>query len=163
MKTIRQLHVFGAVGEATVAEPDDHVHIMRRYVLTANITIIIVFAIEWTDIRGFHWCPLVVPSWRIQHFVCQTVYIFIYCLLSARYGIKGIEQQMISQIYLHYCKTLSEYEARESGNRKENDLGKQLEFRGFCGDTEVVKNICRSANQPHGVFALLQMFLWGII
>jgi len=93
--------------------------------------------------------------------VCQTVYIFIYCLLSARYEIKGIEQQMISQIYLHYCKTLSEHEARESGNRKENDLGKQLEFRGFCGDTEVVKNICRSANQPHGVFCTSANYVVG--
>ena len=54
MKAISEFHVFGALEVPSTAESDNHVHIVWRYVLAADIAVIIVFAIEWTDIFDFH-------------------------------------------------------------------------------------------------------------
>jgi hypothetical protein len=54
VKTVGQLEVFGALDVSSVAVSNDHVNVMWRYILTADIAIIIVFAIEWADVLICH-------------------------------------------------------------------------------------------------------------
>jgi hypothetical protein len=48
-ETVGQFLVFRAVTVATAAITDDHIHIVTGDVSAADITVVIVFAIEWTD------------------------------------------------------------------------------------------------------------------
>jgi hypothetical protein len=54
VKAINQLQVFGTLSVAPAAKPDNHVHIVWRYVLASDIAVIIVFSIEWTDVLFPH-------------------------------------------------------------------------------------------------------------
>ena len=53
-KAVRQLHIFDAFLVAAAAVSDDHVHIVRRDISATNVAVIIVFAVEWTDVGFSH-------------------------------------------------------------------------------------------------------------
>ena len=58
-KPVGQFLVFRAVTVPAAAVPDDHVHIVAGNISAADITVIIVFAIEWTDFIRRHRCSTI--------------------------------------------------------------------------------------------------------
>ena len=51
---VGQLHVLDAFHVTAAAVSDYHVHIVRRDIATTNITVVIVFAVKWTNVGSSH-------------------------------------------------------------------------------------------------------------